>query len=180
VVLFLHSQRDNYYARISRRVVYAESAAMLAFWIAVFSVVGAWSFLFIYVVPVLVANGIVMSYIATNHFLSSMSAINDPLVNSLSVTAPRWLEGLHLQFGYHVEHHLFPTMSGRNAPIVREALVRLYGSRYLTLPHSRALRLLYTRPKLHDTHDTLIDPRTMQTFHTLGPGGMTMDPVARA
>jgi fatty acid desaturase len=177
VVLLSHSRRDNYYQRVSRRVVYTESLAMLTFWIAVFLVVGGWNFLFIYVVPVLVANMVTMSYIATNHFLSSLSAVNDPLVNSLSVRNAAWLEKLHFQFGYHVEHHVFPTVSGRYAPLVRDALVRFYGERYLSLPHPRALRLLYTRPKLHDTPDTLIDPRTMRTFRTLAPGELTMAPV---
>jgi fatty acid desaturase len=175
VVLFFHSRRDAYYARVSRSVVYTEFTAMVAFWLAVFLLVGSWNFVFIYVVPVLIANAVVMSYIATNHFLSSMTSINDPLVNSLSVSAPRWLEWLHLGFGYHVEHHLFPTVSARHAPLVRDAVIRLYGNRYLTLPHTRALRLLYSRPKLHVTGDTLIDPRTNATFHTLAPGVMTMD-----
>ena len=176
VVLLFHSRRDDYYARISRRVVYAETGAMLAFWIAVFLLAGAWSFLFVYVVPVLVANAITMSYIATNHFLNSLTAINDPLVNTLSVRGPRLVEALHLQFGYHVEHHLFPTVSGRYASQVRDVLVRLYGDRYLSLPHARALRLLYSRPQLHAGYDTLIDPRTQKTFHTLGPGAMSMEP----
>lgn len=177
VVLLSHSRRDDYYARVSRGVVYTETAAMLAFWTAVFVGVGAWNFLFIYVVPVLTANAVVMAYIATNHFLSSLSAVNDPLVNSLSVRNPAWLEKLHFQFGYHVEHHVFPTVNGRYAPQVRDALVRLYGERYLSLPHGRALKLLYTRPKLHDSPDTLIDPRTMMAFHTLAPGVLTMEAV---
>ena len=88
LVLLFHSQRNNYYARISRRVVYTESAAMLAFWIAVFLLVGPWSFLFIYVLPVLVANALIMSYIATNHFLNPLTEVNDPLANTLSVTGP--------------------------------------------------------------------------------------------
>jgi len=178
LVLVFHSQRNGYYARASKRVVYAESAAMLAFWLAVLALVGPWSFLFVYVVPVLVANGIVMSYIATNHFLNPLTEVNDPFANSLSVTSPRWLEVLHLHFGYHVEHHLFPTMSSRHAPAVRDVLQRLYGQRYLTLPHARALRLLYTRPKLHREHDTLVDPRTRQTFHALAPGDLSMAQVA--
>ena len=93
-------------------------------------------------VPLVVANSLIMSYIATNHFLNPLTEINDPLANTLSVTSPRWLEKLHLQFGYHVEHHLFPTLSGRHAPVVRDVLIRLYGDRYLTMPHVRALRLL--------------------------------------
>jgi hypothetical protein len=55
--------------------------------------------------------------------------------------------------------------------------VRRYGDRYLSLPHARALRLLYARPKLHDTHDTLIDPRTSATFNALAPGDLTMAAV---
>jgi len=178
VVLFDHSHRSNYYARISRRAVYVETAVMVAWWVAIFAAVGARSFLFIYVVPLLVANAVAMSYIATNHFLNSLTTVNDPLVNALSVSNPRWLEALHFQFGYHVEHHVFPTVSGRHAPIVRDALVQLYGDRYLSLPHTQALRLLYTRPKLHHTHDTLIDPRTMVTFNTLAPGNLSMDAAA--
>jgi fatty acid desaturase len=174
LVLVFHSQRNDYYARISRRVVYAESAAMLAFWIGVLALAGPWNFLFLYVVPLIVANSVIMSYIATNHFLNPLTEINDPLANTLSVTSPRWLEKLHLQFGYHVEHHLFPTLSGRYAPVVRDVLIRLYGDRYLTMPHARALRLLYSRPKLHDGHDTLVDPRTMAAFDVLAPGDLSM------
>jgi fatty acid desaturase len=177
LVLVFHSRRNDYYARISRRAVYMESGAMLAFWVAVFALVGPYAFVFVYVLPLLVANATIMSYIATNHFLNPLTEVNDPLANTLSVTAPPWLEWLHLQFGYHVEHHLFPMVSGRHGPAVRDVLVRLYGDRYLSMPHARALRLLYTRPKLHDTHDTLIDPRTMRTFETLAPGNLAMTAV---
>jgi len=177
LVLVFHSERNHYYARTSRRTVYTESAAMLAFWVGVFSLVGAYDFLFIYVVPVLIANAVIMSYIATNHFLNSLTDVNDPLVNSLSVTSPPWLELLHLNFGYHVEHHLFPTMSPRFGPQVRDVLVRLYGERYLTMPHTRALRLLYSRPKIHGEHDTVVDPRTLATFSTVIPGDVSMAPV---
>jgi fatty acid desaturase len=177
LVLVFHSERNGYYARISRRVVYAETAAMAAFWLAVLAWIGPWNFVFVYVVPLAVANAVVMSYIATNHFLNPLTETNDPLANTLSVTAPRWLEALHLQFGYHVEHHLFPTMSGKHAPAVRDVLVRLYGDRYLTMPHARALRLLYTRPKLHDGHDVLVDPRTEERFNALAPGDLSMSPI---
>lgn len=178
VVLLSHSHVHDYYARISRRVVYGEFAAMVAFWASVFLLVGAWNFLFIYVLPLLVANAITMSYIATNHHLNSLTEINDPLANSLSVSNPGWLEKLHFQFGYHVEHHIFPTVNGQHAAHIRDVLVRLYGERYLSLPHAEALRLIYTRPKIHDTHDTVIDPQSRRVFHTLAPGALGMDPAA--
>ncbi len=177
LVLVFHSRRNDYYARISRRAVYLESGAMLVLWLAVLAVVGPVAFVYVYILPVLIANATVMSYIATIPFLKPLTGMNDPLANTLSVTAPAWLERLHLQFGYHVEHHLFPTMSGRHALAVRDVLVRLYGDRYLTMPHARALRLLYSRPKLHETHDTLIDPRTMRTVETLAPGNMALRAV---
>src|SRR5262249_19794893 len=113
LVLVFHSRRNDYYARVSRRIVYAQTAAMAAFWIAVLAIVGPRPFLFLYVVPTLVANAVAMSYIATNHFLNPLTEMNDPLANTLSVTSPRWVTWLHLQFGHHVEHHVFPTMSGR-------------------------------------------------------------------
>ena len=151
---------------------------MGALWLALLFVVGSWNFLFLAVVPMLTANAVLMSYIATNHYLNPLTSTNDPLTNSLSVTGPRWVEALHLQFGYHVEHHVFPTMSAKHARAVREVLVRLYGSRYLSLPHTDALRLLYSRPKLHLAHDTLVNPRTMAVFRALGPGSLAMDAVA--
>jgi len=178
LVLLFHSERNGYYARVSRRTVYAESGTMLAFWVGVLALVGPWRFLFVYGVPVLVANAMIMSYIATNHFLNPLTETNDPLANTLSVTGPRWLERLHLEFGYHVEHHVFPTVSGRHAPAVRDVLRRLYGDRYLTIPHARALRLLYARPKVHDGHDALIDPRTRERFAVLAPGDASMPRLA--
>ena len=44
---------------------------------------------FAFVLPLLFANGLVMAFILTNHGLSPLTDVNDPLVNSLSVTAPR-------------------------------------------------------------------------------------------
>jgi len=180
LVLVFHGPRNGYFDRVSRRAVLAESTAMAAFWLGVAALVGPYGFLMIYVVPTLVANALIMSYIATNHFLNPLTEVNDPLANTLSVTGPRWLERLHLQFGYHVEHHLFPTMSGRHAPAVRDVLVARYGDRYLRMPHARALHLLYTRPKVHGAYDTLVDPRTLATFRTLVPGDLSMMPVGAA
>jgi hypothetical protein len=57
-------------------------------------------------------------------------------------------------------------------------LIRLYGERYLSLPHTRALRLLYARPKIHDGYDRLIDPRTLASFQVLAPGDLSMAALA--
>jgi hypothetical protein len=36
------------------------------------------------------------------------------------------------------------------------------------------VRLLYARPKVHATHDTLVDPRTGALFNALAPGDLSM------
>ncbi|MET0791569.1 MAG: fatty acid desaturase, partial [Polyangiaceae bacterium] len=115
-----------------------ETLLGVALWSALAMWVGALPFLFGFVLPLLVANGIVMSFILTNHLLSPLTTVNDPLANSLTVTVPRWLEWVTLGFGFHVEHHLFPAMSTRHAPEVRGLLQVLWPERYQSMPLLRA------------------------------------------
>ncbi|HSP97925.1 MAG TPA: fatty acid desaturase [Candidatus Dormibacteraeota bacterium] len=174
VVLLLQSERKGFYRRISRRAVWLETGSMIALWGLWLALIGPYNFLFLGLIPMLTGNAMLMSYIATNHYLNPLTSTNDPLVNTLSVRDPAWLETLHLQFGYHVEHHIFPTMSARHAPLVREVLIRRYGDRYLSLPHLRALRLVYARPKVHRDADTLVDPRSGATYRALAPGQLEL------
>jgi fatty acid desaturase len=178
VVLLLQAERKGFYRRISRRTVWLETASMLALWTLWLALIGPRNFIFLALVPMAVGNMLLMSYIVTNHYLTPLTSKNDPLVNGLSVRSPRWIEALHLQFGYHVEHHIFPTMSAVHAPRVRAELRRRYGGRYLSLPHWRALQLVYTRPKLHQTADTLIDPRSGAVYRSLAAGSMDMPRVS--
>jgi fatty acid desaturase len=95
--------------------------------------------------------------------------VNDPLVNSLSVTLPRPLEWLSLDFGYHVEHHVFPTMSARHHRHVRAVLREKFPDRYQSLPLAHALRRLYESGRVYRDDTTLIDPRTGATTPALHP-----------
>ena len=146
-----------------------ESLLGVAFWVAIAVLLGPLAFLFAYGLPLLVANVIVMSFILTNHSLSPHTDINDPLLNSLSVTGPRWFEWLTLGFGYHVEHHLFPAMSARHAPKLRTILRAQWPQTYQSLPILRALRALHRTPRVYDTHTTLLDPKTGHRYQTLAP-----------
>ena len=56
-------------------------------WISLLFIMGG-KWLFAYVIPLLIANFIVMAYIATNHRLNPIVPVNDPLANCLSVTVP--------------------------------------------------------------------------------------------
>ena len=147
----------------------AETLAGMTVWAIIAAAVGFVAFLFVFVIPLLVANAIVMAFILTNHSLSPRVEINDPLVSGLSVTAPRWVEWITLQFGYHVEHHLFPAMSSRHARRVRGLLRERWPQRYQSMPIAKALRELYRSARVYKDAVTLVDPRTGREYATLRP-----------
>jgi fatty acid desaturase len=154
---------------LHRRAI-IETLTGIAVWTTVGFLVGPLAFVFVYLLPLIVANTIVMTFIMTNHNLSPLSPVNDPLVNSLSVTLPRALEWLTLDFGFHVEHHLFPTMSTRNGRLVRAALRQRFPERYQSLPLPVAIRQLHRTARVYRDNVTLIDPNTGETWPTLMPG----------
>ena len=159
----------GFLSKRDRRLAIAESLSSLAFWATVAALVGFVPFLFIYVLPLAIANMMVMAFILTNHSLSPRVEINDPLVSGLSVTSPRWFDWLTLGFGYHVEHHLFPAMSSRHAPAVRDVLRARFPERYQSMPLVTALRELHRTSRVYKDAVTLVDPRTGQEYPTLLP-----------
>lgn len=167
-MLWTARERGILSAGMQRRA-YLEFGLGVAFWIAVAIVAGFVPFIFIYLLPLVVANSIVMMFIMTNHNLSPLTAINDPLVNSLSVTLPRPLEFLTLDFGYHVEHHLFPTLSARHGRTIRSLLLAKFPDRYQSMPLTTALVQLYNTARVYKDDVTLIDPPSGNTFPTLVP-----------
>ncbi|HEX7839018.1 MAG TPA: fatty acid desaturase [Kofleriaceae bacterium] len=176
-VLFAAHKTGVLSGRLQRRAI-IESLAGVAVWAAVASLVGASAFVFVYLLPLIVANSIVMVFILTNHNLSPLSPVNDPLVNSLSVTLPRVLEWLTLDFGFHVEHHLFPVMSARQGRVVRQVLRARFPERYQSLPLPTAIRRLHETSRVYLDNTTLIDPRSGRTWPTLTPGTRREAPVA--
>jgi len=145
----------------------AETLLGVALWTGLAVATGGLVFVFAFVLPLLVANVIVMSFILTNHSLSPLTEINDPLRNSLSVTAPRLVEWLTLGFGYHVEHHLFPAMSARHAPEVRALLRARYPGRYQSMPLGRATAALHSSARVYKNATTLIDPNSGREWPVL-------------
>ncbi|MEZ4398512.1 MAG: fatty acid desaturase [Kofleriaceae bacterium] len=172
--ILLTARRRGWLSPAAFREVVVETAAAAALWLAVAWLVGPLAFLFAYVVPLLVANAIVMGFILTNHGLSPLTEVNDPLANSLSVTLPRGLEWLTLGFGYHVEHHLFPAMSTRHAPTVRRLLRAGWPERYQSMPLPSALASLHRTARIYRDAHTLTDPRSGRSWPTLGAGPATV------
>jgi fatty acid desaturase len=152
-----------------RTLAIVERVAMAALWTALGLLIGGGAFVFAFVIPLLIGNAIVMGYILTNHSLSPLTDVNDPLLNSLSVTAPRLVEILHLDFGLHVEHHLFPAMSSKYAPLVRNELLARWPERYQSMPLFQALWLLMRTPRIYLDAVTLVEPRDGRSFSTLIP-----------
>jgi fatty acid desaturase len=152
-----------------RNLAIAESAAAVAVWAVIAALVGLVPFLFVFGLPLLVANACVMAFILTNHSLSPRGDVSDPLLGGLSVTTPRWLERLTLGFGFHVEHHVFPAMSTRHAPAVRALLQARWPDRYQSMPLVAALLELHRTGRVYKDDTTLIDPSTGREFTTLRP-----------
>lgn len=109
------------------------------------------------IVPTMIANLGVMSYIVTNHMLRPLSTERDSLTTSMSVTAHPILDWTHFNFSHHVEHHLFPSMGSDGYPRVRECLQRLAGERYFAPPFGSALAAIFRTPRLYADANTLID-----------------------
>jgi fatty acid desaturase len=153
-------------ARQHHRAI-AETVLGLAIWALVASLVGFVPFLFVFVVPLLVANACVMAFILTNHSLNPRVEINDPLASGLTVTTSRVVEWLTLGFGFHVEHHLFPAMSARHAPAIRTLVRNRWPDRYHSMPLSEALQRLHRSARVYESATELYDPRTGQRHATL-------------
>jgi fatty acid desaturase len=161
--------RRRYLSASEHRSALLETALGLAVWAIVLALVGPLAFLFSFVAPLVIANVIVMSFIFTNHGLSPVTRTNDPLANSLSVTTPALVEWVTLGFGHHVEHHLFPAMSSRKAPMLRALLLERWPERYQSMSLWRALVTMHRTGRVYGDDTTLSDPRAKREWPTLQP-----------
>jgi fatty acid desaturase len=166
--VLLCAQRWGYLKAREYRLALLETGLGIAFWACVLWAVGPLAFLQVFVLPLLIANAIVMAFILTNHSLNPLTEVNDPLLSTLTVRLPPALEWLTLRFGYHVEHHVFPSMSSRYAPLVSTLLQQLWPDRYQTLPLPSALVALCRTARVYKDAKTLIHPATKKIWPTLG------------
>jgi fatty acid desaturase len=167
--MLLAARRREFLNRSGYRLALLEAAAAWGLIAALAFTLGVGSFVLAFVLPLVVGNVIIMSFILTNHNLSPQTQINDPLINSLSVSGPRFIEWLTLGFGFHVEHHLFPSVSGRYGRELAGAVRRSWPERYQSLPYFRALLLLHRSPRVYETDTMLIDPTSGRLWPTLVP-----------
>lgn len=107
-----------------------------------------------YFLPIWIGYAGVMFYIYTNHMISSLNPVNDPLANSLSLRVPRLLDKLHFNFSYHTEHHVFPGINSDYYPIIQRLLQKLYPDRYNLMNASEAWRTMLRTPR-HYLNETV-------------------------
>ncbi|MEE9534615.1 MAG: fatty acid desaturase [Acidimicrobiia bacterium] len=124
--------------------------------------------LFAIAIPLALANFVVTSYIATNHFLRPQWPSNNPVENSMSVRVPDWIDRLHFRFSHHVEHHLFPTMCTKFTPQLRAWLQEHVGERYICPPYGRAVAFLYKTPRVYRDPNTLCNPGDKASERDIG------------
>lgn len=167
--MLLTAKRRKFLTQKQHYGALLEAVACWVLWGGVAFAVGPAAFLLCFGLPLLVGNAIIMSFILTNHNLSPQTPINDPLVNSLSVSGPRFFDWLTLGFGFHVEHHLFPAMSGRYARELSREVRSRWPERYQRLPYFQALLLLHRSPRVYQTDTVLCDPAGGTVWPTLTP-----------
>ncbi len=110
-----------------------------------------------YFLPLWIGYAMAMIYIYTNHMLSPLTEDNDPLVSSLSLRVPAWIDLMHCNFSHHSEHHVFPGLNSNYYPLVRELLLVHYPDRFRLMGAGQAWRLMLSTPRFYRDAVTLVN-----------------------
>jgi fatty acid desaturase len=159
-VLLYKSKQTPGFEHLRRGRAIADTCLMAGFWVGIGVLIGPIDALFVIIVPMLIANFGLMSYIITNHMLRPMTETRDILGTTISVTTLRFLDFLHFNFSHHVEHHLFPGTPSSSYPLIRQSLQRIAGDRYMAPPHWWAFLLAFRTPKIYESPQIVIEPST--------------------
>lgn len=159
--------RNNMWKQLDQKRVTVEFSLQVLMLLGYLALIGPANWFFLAVIPLFAQNYTLMSYISTNHNLSPLTKENDSLENSLTVTSHPLLEKFHFNFGYHIEHHIFPTMSGAFTKEVHLKLKENFPDTYKCMPKHVALKKLYATSRVYKNAKTLVHPYTLQTFETL-------------
>ena len=160
--------RNKTFEKLDHRKTNLELGLQISVMAALMIWAGPWNLVWVWLVPFTIQNYSVFSYISTNHNLSPLTKTNDPLENSLTVTNHPILEFFHFNFGYHVEHHLFPSMSPKRIKPVHKMLKEKYPESYKYMPKWQAIKALYKTARIYKNPTTLMNPHTKETYPTIG------------
>ncbi|MES3036711.1 MAG: fatty acid desaturase [Bdellovibrionota bacterium] len=166
--------RNSIFEGMDQKQVTIEFVAQLLIVGGLLVLAGPSTWWWLVAIPFVAQNYFAMSYIATNHNLSPLTSVNDPLLNTLTVTNHPLLERLHLNFGYHVEHHIFPTMSGAYTKEVHRLLKEKFPEDLQVMPKAKAMKLLYLSSRIYKNSTELIHPHNQTVTQTLGSKKVTL------
>lgn len=158
--LWIASGESPLFGRIAvdRNRLRLSSAALIGGWLGLAIWLGLAHAVLVLVIPLIVANMIMMGYISTQHWIRPQVQEDDPFSSTMSVTVPRFVDWLHFEFSYHQEHHIFPSMSGRFGPLVREKLREIEPRAIAVLPMQTALWEVLQLPALYANSRWLVRP----------------------
>ena len=159
--------RNKIYDKLNHKKVSIEIGIQVLFWSVIYYWMGPSNWIWCFLLPLAVQNYFIMSYIATNHNLSPLTKVNDPLINSLTVTNHPALEFLQFNFGYHIEHHIFPTMNPVHAKTVHALIKSHFPGEVKVMPKLEAIKRLYKTARVYKNPTTLMNPETGATYPTL-------------
>lgn len=168
VVQFYLRFRNKNFNKLNHKRVNIELALAFVIHVSALFFISPSLWLFTTLIPFLFMNYLPFSYISTNHNLSPLTSKNDPLVNTLTVTNHPILEFFHIHFGYHVEHHMFPTVAGVHLKKVHNLLKSEFPDQFQYMPKWKAMVALYKTPRIYKDSKTLVHPLTGETKPTLG------------
>lgn len=144
-----------------RRAIAVEWIAMMAIHLGIMAALhfNPMALILAYFLPIGLGYAGVIGYIYTNHMVSPMTEINDPLANSISLKLPKIFDLLHFNFSYHAEHHIFPSINSDYYPQVRALISEHYPDRMGYLRGGLAVwRQLLATPRHY------LDATTLTTF----------------
>jgi fatty acid desaturase len=130
--------------------VMLHAAAATALVYAVGSKVWMFGYLPVFVLGCVIQN----MYVVTNHLTRPLTDSADALGTAQSVHLYGWS---HMDFGRHVEHHIFPTVSHRKLRRVTAALQACYPDAFVERPLFAAIRQLFRLPGFYYSHNELTD-----------------------
>ena len=161
-------ERKEIWGQLNNKKVNKEFAFALIMHLCYLAFSIYFGFIALYLIPMAVQNYMNMSYDYTNHNLSPRTPeVNDPLVNCLNVSNFKILEFLHMNHGYHIEHHLFPDISYAHYKKLSKIIRNKYPDQYRMKSKFKALKELYTYPRVYKDNVTWINPETKQEYSIL-------------
>jgi fatty acid desaturase len=164
-VLFFNNRSVNYVpaaftvSKKDRLVIALECLGILAIHLSILAYLGfePLKITLGYILPIAIGHAGAMFYIYTNHMVCRMTSVNDPLINSLSLRVPKIFDRLHLNFSYHTEHHIFPSLNSDYYPLVQELIQTHYPGRMNLVSAGEAWQLLMKTPRHYKDELTLTD-----------------------